>query len=225
MKNELKEALWREYLKVLEIPELQKKNLKELGPYLLERVPFMYEIYQSFGNGEKSIEDKKTGIVFEAEDELYILRKGKTGIFLRREQMKSFLSDMISLFEEILPIGSVVELKKEKLCEYVDTSKIEQFRVIITKRFVGVGTGCYYPYAAVVYPIGTAGEGKMISFTPVLIDNIVFTGYSDDVEEAFVFQMKYQLIIKQRKKSVGFATKQEMEEFKKAVYKLEAQHG
>lgn len=74
MKNELKEALWREYLKVLEIPELQKKNLKELGPYLLERVPFMYEIYQSFGNGEKSIEDKKTGIVFEAEDELYIIR-------------------------------------------------------------------------------------------------------------------------------------------------------
>lgn len=224
MKREQKQALWEEYLKVVDFPEQQKGKLKELGILLLERVSYLYKIY-SLSEEKTFLEDEETGIVYEAEEDLHILRKGNMGIFLKKEEMKCLLADMISLFEEILPLGTVVDLKKGELAKTMDVSKVQQFRVIITKRFIGVGTGCFYPYGAVVYPLGTAGNGRTISFTPSLIENIVFTGYGDEVEEEFVFQMKKHLIVEQRRKSVGFATKQEREELEKVIHNLEGQHG
>lgn len=224
MKREQKETLWEEYLKVVDFPEQQKRKLKELGILLMERVSYLYRIY-SLLESESSFEDEETGIIYEVEEDLHILRKGNMGIVLKKDEMKRLLADMITLFEEILPLGTVVDLKKDELAKTMDVSKVQQFRVIITKRFIGTGEGCFYPYGAVLYPLGTAGYGRTISFTPSLVENIVFTGYSDEVEEAFVFQMKKHLIVEQRRKSVGFAAKQEREEFEKMMHKLEAQHG
>ena len=157
--------------------------------------------------------------MFENEEELYILRKENKGIFLKAKEMKRLLSDMITLFEEILPLGSVVDLKKDKLSEDLDVSKVENFRIVITKRFVGAGEGCFYPYGAVLYPIGFGGTGKVISFTPALIEKVIYTGYSDEMEDAFVFQMKYKLVVEQRRKSAGFATRQELSETEEIVRK------
>ena len=85
---------------------------------------------------------------------------------------------------------------------------------------MGAKAGCFYPYGAVIYPIGLA-EGKVISFTPALIERVVYTGYSDEVDEEFIFQMKQLLIIQQRRKSVGFATKQELSEAAEMIQKCE----
>lgn len=219
MKAEMKEALWEAYLKQTDILEQQKEKLKELGTFFFEDVSFLYKIYPSVGEKQVNLCDEKTGIMFENEEELYILRKENKGIFLKAEKMKRLLSDMITLFEEILPLGSVVDLKKDKLSEDLDVSKVENFRIVITKRFVGAGEGCFYPYGAVLYPIGFGGTGKVISFTPALIEKVIYTGYSDEMEDAFVFKMKYKLVVEQRRKSAGFATRQELSETEEIVRK------
>lgn len=226
MKNKWKESLWKEYLNVVEVKEQQKKNLQELGTFFFEDVSFLYRVYEAIME-EKSniIEDKENGIVFEIEDNLYILRKGRTGIFLDVEEMKSILADMIVLFEDILPLGTVVDLNKDELMKVINVEKLENFRVVITKRFLGDGAGCFFPYGAVAYPIGTAGAGRAISFTPPLIEKIVFMGYKDETEDAFLFQMKYQLVIEQRRRSIGFASKQDMEKMRDRINTMEEKHG
>lgn len=218
--NDRKETLWNEYLKRSNIPELQKKKIRQLGELFFDDVTFLYDIYPLVGKDNVSCSNKKTNVVFENEGPLYILRKEKTGIFLKAEEMKRLISDMITLFEDILPLGSVVDLKKDKLFDGIDISNIENFRVVITKRFLGVKEGCFYPYGAVVYPVGLAG-GKMISFTPALIDRVIHVGYSDEIDEAFVFKMKHLLIVEQKRKSVGFATRQELEETARYIQRYE----
>lgn len=225
MRRKLKEDLWEAYINAVNLTEQQKENIKELGSSYFDDVSFLYKIYALFENGDSSIEDQETGIVYEREGNLSIFRKGSIGIFLEMQEMKSLLADMIMLFEEILPLGTVVDLKKEELSKTIDLSKVEHFRVIITKRFLGAGKGCYYPYGAVVYPIGMSGTGKVISFTSPLIEEVVFTGYQDEVEEAYEYQMKYRLIIEEKRKSIGFATMQEKEEMEKLVEDLERKHG
>lgn len=225
MKREMKISLWEEYLNVVELPEQQKKNIKELAHLFFDNVTFLYTVYASIGTNVSFVEDTETGVRYEEEGSLGIFRKEKTGIFLEIPELKALLADMIMLFEEILPLGTVVDLKKDALAKTMDVSKVQQFRVIVTKRFIGAGEGCYYPYGAVVYPIGVAGTGKVITFTAPLIEKVVFTGYSDDVEEAFVYQMKYHLIIEQRRKSAGFATQQEISELENTVCGLEERYG
>jgi len=215
MKSEWKEALWESYLAEVDFVKDKAGQLKEIGKLFFEDVSFLYEIYPLIGTGRESREYKETGLVFETEKgDLHIFRKEGKAVCFRTEEMKTLLTDMIGMFEKILPIGSIVDLRKEILAEDMDVSEIKNFRVAVVKRFIGNGEGIYYPYGAVVYPVGTAGKGRLISFTPALIDRIVFTGYSDEVEDFFVYRMKQELIIEQRRKSAGFATKQEMEAFR-----------
>lgn len=226
MKIQWKEYLWEEYLKIANVKETQKKNFRELGAYFFENVSFLYKAYELIISGKKNtIEDEKNGILFEKEDNLCILRKEKTGIFLDTQDMKSILADMIALFEDILPLGTVVDLQNDEMSKIVNVSKMEKFRVVITKRFLGDGEGCFFPYGAVVYPIGTAGASRVISFTPPLIEKVVFMGYKDETEEAFIFQMKYQLVIKQRRCSAGFSNKQEIEKMRDRISTMEEKHG
>lgn len=220
MKKEWKEGLWNEYLEEADYLKGKTEQLRAMGKLFFDNVSFLYDIYPLIGIGRESREDAESGVAFETEaGDLHILRKDGKAIGFKTEEMKRFLADMIGLFEEILPIGSIVDLKKDILAKNVDVSEIQKFRVAIVKRFIGNGTGCYYPYGAVVYPLGTAGEGKLISFTPALIENVVFTGYMDEVEEYFVYRMKQELIINQGRRSAGFATKQELEEFRDSILK------
>ena len=215
MKREWKEELWEAYLAEADFVKDKAEQLKEIGKLFFEDVSFLYEIYPLIGTGRESREYKESGLVFETEaGDLHIFRKEGKAVCFKTAEMKTLLADMIGMFEEMLPIGSIVDLKKEILAEEMDVSEVKNFRVAIVKRFIGTGEGIYYPYGAVVYPVGTAGRGRVISFTPALIERIVFNGYSDEVEEFFVYGMKQELIINQRRKSAGFATKQELEKFR-----------
>ncbi len=219
MKREWKESLWDEYVKGTIFSEEKKKSLKAVGDLLIDKAPFLYEIYAAIGKEGKQCKDEESGVAYEKADGLHILKWEETEICFEKDIFKTVVSDMIGLFEELLPLGSVVDLKKDKLAENMDVSKIDNFRVVIVKRFVGDGESLYYPYGAVVYPFGTAGAGRVMSFTPALIDRVIFTGYSDEVEEAFVYQMKHELIVSQRRMSAGFASKERLAEFEKNIMK------
>ena len=37
-----------------------------------------------------------------------------------------------------------------------------------------------------------------------MIEKVIYRGYEDELEEVFLYQMKMELIINQRRKSMGF---------------------
>lgn len=210
IKKEYKKKLWKEYLDHRDIfAEEQKALLMEWGLLFREDVSFLSRMWECLANHGGAMEDGKTGTRYELEGEYHILRWDAAELALRERDMKILLTDMIGLFEEILPLGSVVDLKREYLRQSMELSSVKQVRMVITKRFIGGAEGCYFPYAAAIYPIGMGGLQKSFCFTPALIEKVVFTGYCDAAEEAFVYQMKHQLIVEQKRKSVGFASKEE----------------
>lgn len=78
--------------------------------------------------------------------------------------------------KQYLPIGSVVLLKngKKKVMIYGR----RQRRVIDVDK--------EYDYLACLYPEGNIDEDYMYLFDEDSIDQVVFRGYSDDEEDAFV---------------------------------------
>ena len=161
MNAEKMDNLWEKYIAIADIAEYQKKYLKTLGKLLMQEIFFLYKIYAYVleEHEEEISERSANNVYFEIEDNTYILRTDNGGIVLKKEAMQKLIIDMIGLFEDILPLGSVVDLKKEGI---IEDKEIENFRVVITKRFLGTGEGCYYPYGGVVYPLGIAGSGNVL---------------------------------------------------------------
>lgn len=216
-RKQYKKQLWNDYLKESEFPTEIKNIAKEIGELYLEDVKFLYDVRRCVVSGGGTLEDKEKDVLYETYEEYHILKYRDNELALRQSDMSRLLTDMIDIFEDILPLGSVVELKKEFLGQKMDLAKVDKVRVVITMRFLEVETGCYYPYAAVLYPIGMLGQNKYIYFSSALIDKVIHRGYSDSVEEAFVYQMKEQLIVKERRKSMGFANDEELKVLEKLI--------
>lgn len=215
--NKNKKQLWREYLEKAQFPQELKNRAMEIGLSLMDDVEFLYAVRKCVQRGGGAFEDEKTHIAYETEGEYHILRKNTIELALRQEEMNTLLVDMIDMFEDILPLGSVVDLRKDFLGQKLDLSRVEKVRVVITKRFLGLDKGCYYPYAAVIYPIGMGGQRKNLCFSSSVIEKVVHMGYSDPLEETYVHQMKRQLIIDERRKSMGFASEEERKELERLL--------
>lgn len=216
-KEEYKMMLWKEYVQQAPfIEEVRKEGCIRLGEVFAKgNVSFPYEIYFAFAEQERFRVDESLGLEYEKAGEDYILRyQGEEWTF-ERADFKNFLEYLIGIFEEVLPLGSVVDLKKEFLEETIPLQDVEQVRVVIVMRYVGESPeGFYYPYAGTLYPIGIPGSRKLIEFTPSLIEKVVRQGYSDEQEDAYVYLMKQELMITRKLHSMGFADKEEREAYR-----------
>lgn len=97
--------------------------------------------------------------------------------------------------------------------------QVENVRMVITKRFFSAGDSGYYPYGAAVYPVGMSGEGRSFCFSSALITRVVHSGYADEMEDAFVYELKHRLIVEQGRKSMGFANEEEQEAMRRFLMK------
>ena len=91
------------------------------------------------------------------------------------------------MFEEILPLGSVVTLKNGDGTELL----------IITRASVVVENGeeIYYDYGAVLIPQGMMTPDNVFFFNRENVQKIVFRGFENDVERQFASQ--YDKMIEQ----------------------------
>lgn len=217
-KKQYKKKLWSEYLDTVEFPQEVKNIAMEIGELFIDDVNFLYTVRKAVLNGGGAIEDEKTHMVYETEGEYHILKHGNLELALRQADMSKLLADMIDIFEDILPLGSVVDLKKDFLSPKIDLSKVEMVRVVIAKRFLGGESGCYYPYAAVIYPIGMGGQNSYICFSSALINKVIHEGYCDALENEFIYQMKKKLVVKEHRKSMGFADATECKEMERILF-------
>ena len=180
--------LWEEY--VSQAPFLEDKQRKEwmkLGEKILGGdVTFLYELY----------------------------REVQTQEDLHKAEIRTLLETMIGIFEEVLPLGSVVDLRKEYLKGTIPSEDVERVRVVIVKRYVEESPeGFYYPYAGTIYPTGIPGTETLLLFTPAMIEQVVSRGYSDEQEEAYLYLMKREFFLERKLRSIGFGNKEEWEQY------------
>lgn len=115
---------------------------------------------------------------------------------LKKEGVSLAEDAAADLAEEVYPLGTVVDLKKNRLTGIPGIEEIKEFRVVIIQRFAHEeGKPFYHTYGGVIYPVGTMGFDTVIYFGGDMIENVIQEGYKDDQDEAFVYLMKKELIV------------------------------
>ena len=219
-REEYKRDLWQEYVENADyIERVWKEGVIDFGENFLNgNVTFLYEVYQAFIDQERFRIDEQRGIEYEKDQDLYFIRYQGEEWSFEYKHMKELLERSIGIFEDMLPLGSVVDLKKEFLQKGSETELPDTIRMVIVQRYVGESPeGFYYPYAGAVYPIGNPGNTKLLEFTPALIQTVVSRGYSDEQEEAYQYLMKQEVFLHRGLHSMGFADEEERSAYQKFV--------
>ncbi len=219
-REEYKRDLWQEYVENADyIERVWKEGVIDFGENFLNgNVTFLYEVYQAFIDQERFRIDEQRGIEYEKDQDLYFIRYQGEEWSFEYKPMKELLERSIGIFEDMLPLGSVVDLKKEFLQKGSETELPDTIRMVIVQRYVGESPeGFYYPYAGAVYPIGNPGNTKLLEFTPALIQTVVSRGYSDEQEEAYQYLMKQEVFLHRGLHSMGFADEEERSAYQKFV--------
>lgn len=219
--------LWKEFMELTGyINDRDKETMGKIAGTYVDDVGFLFRVYEAFVENERFVEDEEKNIRYEREGEEYILSyKGKECIF-EKEDFKKVLSSMLDLLEDTLPLGTVVDLRKDTYKDVPQVQQVDHIRMVITYRFLGKDEDDYYfPYAGVVYPTGMLGRKEVLYFTRPLVDRVVKEGYRDEKEDAYVYLMKKELVIEKNKNSFGYAPKEKIDEFNQKVKKGERNNG
>lgn len=215
--NDYKMSLWEDFLeKDSELKDTEKKTLVEIAICYRENLAFLMRVYEAFVENDRFVEDEENGVRYEREKDLYILALEGQEVCLSKGKFRRILISMLDILEDTLPLGTVVDLKKGVYKSIPEIEKVDNIRMVITHRFLKrAGSTYYYPYAGVVYPTGMLGQKEVFYFTRPVVDKIVQRGYSDEQEEVFAYLAKKELIVDEGGNTVGFATKEEVEEINK----------
>lgn len=169
----------------------------------------LFNLYDAIVN-EKEIKGDRELITYKIYDEKNEIGFNNKSIRLSKENLKRVISTIIDFSEKILPLGSVVTLKKDVL----DAAIEEEINFIISHRFlIKEGTSAYFTYGGVLYPEGTFKEEKILHFNASAIREVVFEGFNNEKEDAFIAAIKNELILKKGMHSINFATKEERKKF------------
>jgi len=189
-----------------ELNSLDTDELLSLAENFIGHIPELVAIYQAIA------EDRLPEInplSFQQADDGYHFKDPV--INFSKEQLVSYLAILIDVYDEIVPLGSVVDLKKEYLKDSLPVDKIENVRIVITHRFLhNPQEKFYFPYAGVVYPLGSFGNERVLHFTSPFIERVVHRGFSDEQDEAFVLAMKRELLGDRHIHSYAFASRDEV---------------
>lgn len=213
----MKMKLFSDFIKKFDwLEEASKELVSNLGEHYKNNVTFLYSIMHCIDNQYGIAEDKNIGTKYMVIGEKSRLEWNNQFLEVTHPQMKMLVAGIIDIFEEVLPIGTVVDLKKEIFHEMLsDAKSLDHLRYIVIYRFLFMdGDKIYFPYAGIPYPVGLTNPPSMIHFTSKCIERIVHMGYSDEKEEEFINFVKEELLVKQSMRSVTFADADEVLQLK-----------
>lgn len=154
-------------------------------------------------------------------DQEHVLRNEHFTLTLSAEEIKKIIQSAFDMLGPCLPMGSVVELKKEQFKKIVASDKIQHARIVVTHRFLfHPDLPVFFPYAGTVYPVGTTGTQAVLHFTAPFIETVLHQGFSDEEENAFVYLMKRELLLEKDKHSITFATSEERKAYQNKMKEL-----
>lgn len=192
-------TLVEEYLvKVDNLTDEEKTLVRNLSIKYQNNIDFLYQIYEAIGCGQLLLVDEKRNISCTVSGDYAKITIDEIEKEIMTEKLKTALESVAVLLEDVLPLGSMVELKKELLTSLPGIENVDKVRVVVTKRFVAhqKNEDYFYTYGGTIYPIGMNYD---FAFSKNLISRVVQKGYKDDVEKAYVYQMKRQLILDQHR--------------------------
>lgn len=211
-KNEMNHRLIREWFKrYTTLDNNQVNMLMDIKDAIQSDLSLLYTMNKYIVEGNGEIADKALNIEF-------ICREGKCGLYtdkgeiiMEASEFRRILAAMIDIYEDMYPLGTVLDLKKEYYRDMLPVDEVEHIRVVVNYRFVPVSEDMYIPYVGSVYPIGNNGKNTTgIHFTPMTVEKVVHMGYMDEEETAYLFQCKLALIVENNMHSTGFATDEEV---------------
>lgn len=217
--TDYKLSLWREYMETTPyIQETDRDIMGQIAGCYVEDPRFLFRVYEALVEQERFLEDEENEVRYERDGMEYILSINDETCVFGEDSFRHVLVSMLDLLDNTLPLGSVVDLKKEAYRGKANMEGISHIRMVITHRFLGREEDShYFPYAGVVYPTGMLGRQEVLYFTSPLVEKVVKEGYRDEEEDAYVYLMKQELVIEKGKSSFGYATKEDIETFNKKV--------
>jgi hypothetical protein len=174
---------------------------------------FLYEVIGLLEDGKPhdALEDTTRSIRYGRFEDGLFVEIPSFSQTVPTEAARFVLRLFIDLLQDYLPLGSVVDLKKELLASVSAFDRATTLRFVITQRFCPLpGTDAFYPYGSVVYPLGRLQDQQQsLYFTAPLIAQVVHKGFFDETEFAYMLAMKHELILKRGCCSAGLLSAQE----------------
>ncbi|MBE6047605.1 MAG: DUF4176 domain-containing protein [Clostridium sp.] len=199
------------------LEEDDKKSINKLGVNLYGGdLKQLYEINECLVNGTEDYKDRL--VSYKKENDKYKLIIKDYILELSFEEIKEIVIGLIDILDDILPLGTVVKLKKEYIHKFLNNNEIEEAEVVIVNRFIFKNEiNAYFPYAGVIYPLGFVGSSNAIQFSSALIDDVIHRGYSDEKDDVYTFLLKNELIIDKKMHSFGFASEEERNKYNELI--------
>lgn len=219
-----KEAL-ETYLKLLEevlnqfdfLDSHQKNMVMDISRKFSENLLFFHQCNQCIVDQNGAV-DAGENIAFQANGDQCRLAMESKEIVFPSGQMRTIIAAIVDVLDPILPMGSVVDMKKDMFSSIEKLDTVENFRIVLTNRFLYYEEiPVYFPYAGTIYPVGNSKYPAILHFTPGAIERIVFRGFADGADDAYIFEQKKELILERNMHSVNFASKEEIETLSKRM--------
>lgn len=211
-------TMWLNKLEYLD--DTKKAQLYDIGCAFCDakNIKFLYEINNTIQDKENMCRDDKNSLTYLFEEDKHILIYKDNKMEFTYEQIEEIIFGLIDLLEEIYPLGTAVELKKEYLEKMTGKKDIESVQVIIVNRFIFYNdVKTFFHYSGIVHPVGFLEEGRVIHFTAPLIDKVLKEGYSNEKDDVYNYLMKKELILDKGMHSFGFSTEGERKSFNKRI--------
>ena len=216
-KKELLEAALKNDSKLdLEITD----ELLQICTVLGNQPPLFRAIYKTFLNRELVYENKpkfgaRFSVKFDYEKQEAVLERAELRTIIPFAEFRRILGLIDSVYSEILPIGSVVELDLEVLPEPLQKmfkdSKIGAW-ISITGRKIPIREeyGNYVMgYVGYMWPFGQTTENHIFYLSNLMIQRVISKGLTMELEEEYAFEILRKSQLANERISVAFISVEE----------------
>ncbi|WP_279257363.1 DUF4176 domain-containing protein [Enterococcus faecalis] len=212
--NQQQKELWVTTLESSNLTEeITKDALNELGLILGGQPQLAKNVYQSFLNQATTYEHKpRIGVIiqisFDYGEESVTFDWLKKQVVLTVSQFKQFMRFIDTIFTEIYPIGTIVELDEELLTEDVrtlfTTDELGLFVSVQGRKLTIPETQMMIDYVGTVWPFGLQAEVDPIYFNSVMVKRVISQGPTNEYEEKFVFEVLRKQLLDEKKYSCTY---------------------
>lgn len=213
-RKELTQSLVRQYMKQnQQLTRPAKELLFQLAVDAIKSNLSLMEFYLAIKNKSNSFLDSSKKFLYQRnEDDTVRLEHCQQQQTYERKQLLETVGDLMELTDVILPLGSLVQLKKEAFGAISGIERIENLRVVIIHRFIRQDEHSYFTYGGVIYPVANFNGNQILKFSPALIEKVLHKGFRDEQEDAYVYLMKQEMILQSDIHMVGLREKEEQHE-------------
>lgn len=196
--------------------ELTKEQCSLISQYTEDNpssAAVLYKSLEALKNGNDNFSDMLTGLSLCKDKTNYIVSYKKCSSAFSKKQLTSLFCAAADIYCNVLPLGSVIRLRRDK---NDNTAETENQMIIIDRRYVypDENSKAFYTYSGTLFPFGSFNDCIRFNFTPNAVADIVFKGYSDETDDAYIFKAKDEMILKLKMHSFTGASEEEEEDFR-----------